>query len=231
MKFLLLVLIATPALAEKSERTVSVQGECSVKVAPDRASVDVSVEKTAPDAAASVSFVSTKIDAARAEIAKLKLPDQVLETTHFSVYPHREWENNKSVMKGYRASQGLSVTTSQISKLGDVIAAATKAGLTTSGDFRPFLSTEKRQAEYLKCLDVASKDALKKAQRLAESLNAKVGEVLTVQESPMVREAPPQFFAKAMSTRGGGSESVAAPTIDVADQSFSTTLQVTFKLK
>ncbi|MFP5492609.1 MAG: SIMPL domain-containing protein [Bacteriovoracia bacterium] len=224
---LALLLIAS---TQAATRTVNVQGRCEIKVTPDRASLELKMEKTLSDPAAAVNEVTKKIEAARAEIKKMNLAHLELRTTHFQVSPHREWENNKNVFKGHRASMGLEVITSDIAKLGGVMAMAAKQGLNGTDGFRPFLSLEKSRTEYLKCLDVASQDALKKAQQLAKSLDAKVGEVESISESAPVIHRPQPMYS-AMMDGAAMEKSVAAPTIDVGEETFSTTLQVSFKLK
>jgi uncharacterized protein YggE len=225
--FIFLFLIS---MTQASTRTINVQGRCEIKVTPDRASLELKMEKTLSDPAAAVNEVTKKIEAARAEIKKLNLANLELRTTHFQVSPHREWENNKNVFKGHRASMGLEIITSDIAKLGDVMAMAAKLGLNGTEGFRPFLSLEKSRTEYLKCLDVASQDALKKAQQLAKSLDAKVGEVESISESAAVIHRPQPMYS-AMMDSAGMEKSVTAPTIDVGQETFSTTLQVSFKLK
>ncbi len=220
------------SLDVSAARLVSVQGRCEIKVTPDRGNLQLRTEKTAADTALAVDEVSKKIEAAKKKIQKLELADLELRTTHFQVHEHREWENNKNVFKGYRASLGLEVTTSDIAKLGNVMAEAAKLGLTGTDSLRTFLSLEKSQKEYLKCLDIASADALKKAKQLAKSLDASVGEVESVNESPAIISAPQPMYSAMMDGGMRGMEKAAqAPSIEVGDQTFSTTLQVSFQLK
>ncbi len=228
MLWLLLALSLPTATAA---RLVSVQGRCEIKVAPDRASVQLKTEKTAADSAQAVDEVSKKIAAAKASIEKMKLEDLELRTTHFQLYEHREWENNKNVFKGHRASLGLEITTSEIQKLGQVMAEAAKLGLTGTEGFRTFLSIEKSQNEYLKCRAIAAADAQKKAQQLAKGLGASLGEVESISESPAIIHAPQPVYAAAMMESAPMAKSVAAPSIEAGEQTFATSLQVSFQLK
>ncbi|MBY0518266.1 MAG: SIMPL domain-containing protein [Bacteriovoracaceae bacterium] len=227
MIFLLLSLLSSA----HASRVISVQGRCEIKVVPDRGTVQIKTEKTAKDPADAVNEVTKKIEAAKARIQKMGLKDLELRTTHFQVFEQREWENNKNVFKGHRASFGLEVTTSDIQKLGHVMADAAQLGLTGTEGFRTFLSLEKSQSEYLKCLDIASQDAIKKAKQLGKSLNAEVGEVESISESPMTVSGPQPIYAQAMDSMRSMEKSVATPSIEAGEQTFATTLHVNFKLR
>lgn len=227
---MILLLSIFLASAEAAPRLVRVQGECELKVSPDRGRLELRMDHTAPSAQKALEVVNSKIEEARKEIKALKLADLELSTTTLSNTPHREWENNKSVLKGQRASLGLEVVTSEIARLGEVFAVASKLGLNNTQGFQSYLSVDKRQKEYLRCLDIAAQDALKKAQKLAASLNAKVGAVESIDEAPQNRSFP-AVAMYAMEADAVMAKGAAAPTVDVAEQSFRTTLQVSFQLQ
>ena len=90
---------------------------------------------------------------------------------------------------------------------------------------------QKSQAEYLNCLDVASVDAQKKAERLAKKLGAKLGEVEEIVESqPQIQSPGPILMMEAAMAKSTEARD-SAPEIDVADQTYSTSLRVKFILK
>jgi len=222
------LLVTTTALA--APRLVSVQGKCEIKVTPDRGSLQLNTEKVAPSSATALDEVSKKIDAAKASIQKMNLKDLELRTTHLQLNRHSEWENNKSVFKGFRASLGLEVTTSDIKLLGNVMAEAAKLGLTGTDSFNTFLSLEKSRKEYLKCLDIAAIDAKKKAEQLAKTLNNDIGEVESIIESPAVMHRPQPMMMMAEASMAKSMDAV-APSIEIGDQTFSATVQVIYRLR
>ncbi len=216
--------------AAQAAREVAVAGKCEIKTSPDRGRLQLRMEKTAPQVDAAVTEVSTRIEKAKAAIRKLNLADLELHTPSYQVNEHREWEKDKNVFKGYRASLGLEVTTSEIKRLGEVMGIAAHHGLTGTDGLQTFLSTEKAQAEYLRCLDIAAKDARKKAARLAETLGASLGEVERIAEESARQEHPrPMMMEKAVFA--ADASAARAPQVEVADQAFSVTLQVVFRLK
>lgn len=224
MKIFALLLLPTLSLA--AERSVTVTGRCEIPVTPDRASLQVRAEKSASSVEIAVSDVSQRMTKFRAEVQKLKLKDLELNTAQYQVQPHHEWENNKNVLKGQRAVLGLEVTSSEITRLGEVMSLAAKHGLTGADGWRTFLSTQKAQAEYLKCLDIAIDDAKVKAERLAKRMNSKLGEVLNIQEGERQQHSPQPMQEMAMVRAKD-----ASPPIDVANLSYATSVQATFLLK
>ena len=94
-----------------------------------------------------------------------------------------------------------------------------------------FLSLEKSQAEYLKCLDIASNDARKKAEQLAKKLGFSVGDVQNVIESPMPQQQPTPYPERAMFAKGASMDSAPVVSVEAGTQNFSTTIQVTFNIK
>lgn len=221
----LVLLLAMPVWAKQ----VTVTGKCEIKVTPDRGSVTLQTEKTAKTVQEAVATVTKLIDQARAAVQKMNLKNLELSTTQFQVTPHHEWQNNKNVFKGYSATMALEVVTSEITKLGEVMGQASAKGLTGTGNYRTFLSLEKSQAEYLRCLDVASLDARQKAQRLAKNLDAKLGDVMTIEEGQIQVTAPgaPMVMMEADMAKSAPAQS---PSIDVADQLYSTNIRIMFKL-
>lgn len=221
----LLLLVSVPSFA----RHVSVSGKCDIKVTPDRGSVQLLTEKTASTVKEAVDVVSKQIDAVKAQVQKLGLKDLELRTTQFQVSPHHNWENNRNVFKGYRASLGLEVETSEIVKLGDVMARAAGQGINNTNNYRTFLSLEKSQREYLKCLDIASEDALKKAKQLAKNMNAKLGEIESITEGTAHIEEPrPMVMMEAAMAKSADG---AGPSIEVGNQTYSASVRYVFKLQ
>lgn len=225
----LLALLLLPGLA--LARSVSVSGKCEIKVTPDRGSVQFQMQLTRPQINQAVEGVTKSIDQLRDAIKRLGLKDLELRTTQFQVDRNEEWVNGKNVFKGNRATMSLEVVTSEIARLGEAMGEAAKIGINGTSNYRTFLSLEKSQNEYLKCLDVAAEDARKKAVRLADKLGARVDEVESIVEGTPQYGGPTPYYNLAMLEASAAPKAVSAPTIDVGDQQYSTNVQVSFKLK
>ena len=227
MKWLLLLIISPVLFASETEG-VQVQGSCQMKVIPDRGTVSFTTENQTKDQQEAVKKTNSQMNDLKEKIQKLKLADIEFKTTNYSVYPVREYEKDHYVDKGTKASMTLEVTTSEIPRLGEAMVEASKAGIQNVGSMVTFLSLEKSQAEYLKCLDIASNDARKKADQLAKKLGFKVGDVLNVIETPTPQSN--HFPERAMFAKGAMMD--AAPvSIEAGSQIFSTNILVTFDIQ
>jgi uncharacterized protein YggE len=225
----LLVLLFSPMLFAADLQGVQVQGSCDIKVVPDRGSVSFTTENQSMDQQEAVKKTNAQMNDLKEKIQKLKLESIEFKTTNYHVHPVREYEKDRYVDKGTKVSMTLEITTSEISRLGSAILEASKARIQNVGQMVTFLSLEKSQSEYLKCLDIAGNDARKKAEQLAKKLGFKVGDVKNLIESPTQSNAPIPIYAKSMMANSLRGAEVAP--VEAGTQNFSTNIQVTFEIK
>jgi hypothetical protein len=115
-------------------------------------------------------------------------------------------------------------------EVAEVVAIAVKQGVQETGQLETYLSLQKEKNEYLNCLSIAAKDALTKAQRLARELGRTVGEAQTIQEG-RAEASPPVFKMMEAHNMMSAKTASSAPTVDAGTQSFTASIQVSFKLK
>lgn len=229
MKFLVLALfISTSALALAVPQ-IAVQGNCEIKVIPDRGTITFSVENQSKDQKTAVGKTNDQINKLKEELKKLNLSDVEMKNTNYSVFPVREYEKEKYVDKGIRASLSLELTTSDIARMGEAMIAASKVGIQNVGALQTFLSQEKSQKEYLKCLDIAAEDARGKANQLAKKLGFKIGDVINLNEVPNIQRPIP--MERGMMMKSGMAMDSAPTQIEAGTQNYSTNIQVTFSIK
>lgn len=224
---LLLVLFSASSYAMDVPQ-IQVQGNCEIKVVPDRGTITFTAENQSKDQKDAVKKTNDQINKLKDEITSLGLDHLELKNTNYNVYPVRDYEKEKYIDKGVRASLTLEVTTSEISKIGEAMVKASKVGINNVGSLMTFLSLEKSQKEYLKCLDIAADDAKNKAVQLGKKLGFKVGEVIGLNEVPNIQRPTPYPERAMMKSMAMD----AAPVqIEAGTQSYSTNIQVTFSIK
>lgn len=230
MKYLLfLSLFSIPAFA--LDRTIQVQGTCEVKVTPDRGTITFTAENQSKNQKEAANKTNGEINKLKEKIKEMKLADLELKNTEYSVWPVRDYEKDKVVDKGIRVQLGISVTTSEISRFGEVMGYAAQIGIKNVGSLQTFLSLEKNRAEYANCLEIAAENARHKAKKLAKKLDFEVGEVVNLIESPSVIMPPspsPYPMAKAMRSDMSSMETT---QIEAGEHTYSTTLLVSFGIK
>jgi uncharacterized protein YggE len=226
--FILTFLLSFSVLASKDIPQIQVQGNCEVKVIPDRGRITFLAENQSKDQKEAVKKTTEQINELKESIEELKLKNLELNNSAYAVYPVREWEKEKVIEKGFRATLSLEVTTSEISRIGEAMMKASKVGITNVGELQTFLSLEKSQEEYLKCLDIAADDAKNKAVKIGKKLGFTIGNVISLNEVPMT-QPPTQIGAvmKAMSDEA----SVGSTQIEYSSQKFATNIQVTFSIQ
>lgn len=224
----IILFISATAFADVDRPHVQVQGNCEVSVIPDRGSILFTSENQSNDQKEAVKKTNDQINKLKQRLTSLDLKNVELKNTNYSVYPVREYEKEKYVDKGFRASLSLELKTSDIARIGEALYEASKTGITQVGSLETSLSQEKSQAEYLKCLDIAADDARNKAKQLGQKLGFKIGEVLALNEVPSIPTHSPRPERFMMKTALADS----APTqIESGKLLFSTNIQVTFSIK
>lgn len=226
---LALVLFSASSFAAMDIPQVQVQGNCEIKVVPDRGTITFTAENQSKDQKEAVKKTNDQINKLKDEITSLGLDNLELKNTNYNVYPVRDYEKEKYVDKGVRASLTLEVTTSEISKIGEAMVKASKVGIINVGSLSTFLSLEKSQKEYLKCLDIASDDAKVKALQLGKKLGFKVGEVINLSEVPNIQR--PQPYPGHAMMKNMAMDEAAPVQIEAGTQNYSTNIQVTFSIK
>lgn len=108
---------------------ISVVGRGETKVSPDRATIQISVQTRAANAALAGSANATRQQAVLTALRKLGLTDDQLSTANYNVYPDYRYEPNKSpVIIGYVATNTILAEVRDLSKVGAVIDASLGAG-------------------------------------------------------------------------------------------------------
>lgn len=215
---------------ETKQKTVSVTGECHLKTTADRGQLQLTIENLEKEVSRATSATNDQYNKLKKSLEKLSLSDLLIVTSNYNVYEQKDWENNKNVFKGYKASLGMRVESNDLNKFGEIIKAANNNNVTNIGQFSTFLSLEKQKSLNLECLKISSKNAKEKAQLLAQELNAKLGNVLTIQE-----EAPTSYYPEPSNYRSApmmmAEKSSAAPEISADVAEYSKKIFVTFLLE
>jgi len=100
-----------------------------VKVVPDRANIQISVQTRAATAAAAASENARKQKAVIDALRALGIDSKDIATSGYNVYPEQRYEQNREpVVTGYNVTNTLSVELRTINMVGQVIDAALSKG-------------------------------------------------------------------------------------------------------
>ena len=188
--------LAAPALAEKPA-TVSVQGQATLRRAPDQAVLTVGVLTRADTAAQAAEANARDMNQVRAALKAKLGPQDTLQSAGYWLRPRTVWnkETQQNEVKGYEASHRVSLTTRDPKALGGLLDAAVKAGANKIDG--PSWQLSDPSALQREALAVAFGQAKAKALALAKAAGMKLGPVLKISTGRESSPAPLATFRMA----------------------------------
>ncbi len=161
------ILFSTPAIGQQPDSfapipQIGVSSRGEVKVIPDRATIQMSVQTRAETAAAAASDNATKQKAVIEALRALGIAANDISTSNYSVYPEQRYqENREPVTVGYNVTNTLSVELKSIALVGRAIDAALAKGanMITSLQFYASNTESARQEAIAQAVKKARSDA------------------------------------------------------------------------
>lgn len=193
---MLLVVMALFAVAlyvyrpyENKLTRITVVGDAQAKIAPDTAVITFSVVTQNAQALIAQQDNARKSEAVRAAvelIAASAKPE--IKTSEYNLSPQQDYSGDRPKISGYEVKNTVSVSISDLTQVGAVIDAATKAGANSVEGIQ-FVLRENSPAQG-DALALATRQAMTKAQAIAQSLDGKIVRVVESLEggAPVVPE-------------------------------------------
>ena len=176
------------AAAELTRITVS--GEATVQAQPDTAVVSIAVVTQNASASEAQAENASRTEAVVRAVKAAAGAGAEVKTGGYSLQPQYSYKPNESPqINGYQVRNSVIVTMSDLTKVGAVIDAASRAGANTV-DYLNFTLRRDRPARS-QALAEATRDARAKAQTLAEALGGRVLRIVEVQEGALYRPPVP----------------------------------------
>jgi uncharacterized protein YggE len=154
------------------ESVIIVNGSAKIKTDPDQILASTHISLIEPTYESAISSLNKKTKEVANILKKEGFDASEIKTISFNVAPNYEYHENKSVQKGFRASQNLEVNfkydVDRLTKVVKKLAAGT-AESTLNISF--YLSDDKRASKKNEVLILAMKDALETAKVLAGTQN------------------------------------------------------------
>jgi uncharacterized protein YggE len=133
-----------------------------VKVSPDRATIQISVQTRAATAAAAAAENANKQQAVLAALRALGLGNDQLSTINYNVYPEQRYDQGKEpVIIGYNVTNTILVEVRRLTQVGPVIDAALSHGanMITSLQFYASNTEAARRVAIASAIEKARADA------------------------------------------------------------------------
>ncbi|MBV8044769.1 oxidative stress defense protein [Pluralibacter sp.] len=194
-------------------------GTASVDAVPDIATLAIEVNVAAKDAASAKKQADDRVAQYLTFLEKNGIAKKDIRSANLRTQPDYDYQNGKSILKGYRAVRTVEVTLRQLDKLNSLLDGALKAGLNEIRSVS--LGVAQPETYKDKARKAAMDNAIHQAKELASGFNATLGPVYSVryhvsnyQPSPMVRMMKADAAPVPMSAQ----ETYEQPTIQFDDQ-------------
>jgi len=168
---------------------VSVTGDSIVQAQPDTAMLTVSVVTQARSALEAQQQNANKSEAVVRALKNAAGPGAEVKTSGYSLQPQRVYkENQPPTIVGYEARNSVTVTMSDLTKVGAVIDASAQAGANDVAGISFTLRKDRPARD--QALAEATREAISKAQVIATALGGRVVRIVEVQEEGIARPVP-----------------------------------------
>lgn len=161
-------------------KTIKVSGSHKETITPDLYKCHLFIKQNAVEKETAIKA----LEQTRAElyqiVKKANLPDSSIKPESISVRKQQKWENGVSQDIGFIAEQSFVISISEKQKTSDFIKAFASLNDIELRYIEPLLSNPEKTKNEIsaKALDLA----MKKAESLAESINAKIGKPIQISE-------------------------------------------------
>ena len=224
---LAVALMGVCALAEGALLTV--QGNGRVSLSADTATISLGIRKYASDVKAAQQAVNRNMDAVIGALTEAGVAMEDIYTNSISIYPEYDYddaddEEESSYIKGYSASNSITVVTGDIDNVGAYLDAAFDAGANTLDDVS-FSASDTTEAAN-QALKLAIEDARGKAEVMAEAAGMALGDVVALSEGDGYSAGAPVYYAKSAVTE----DAAEGTQVLASRQSVSASVTMQFEL-
>lgn len=219
---LALAALVVPSANAAATRYITISSQGSVKVVPDAVRINATSTNIATTSKEALAATAKTSAAVRAALTLAKIDKKDIASTSVSVYPEYKYDNNTTVLVGYRASQSFTITVRAAATAGDVIDAIVSAGgdsLQLNGA-TPFVLDNTKAATAART--VAVKNARAKAASYASLLGVKLGKV-----NYLVENSAPTPYIPVMAVAKAESD---ATVVDLGEQDVTVSVTVQWSL-
>lgn len=222
-----LVLAAATLLHAQETRTttdpgkrytrITVGGDAIVQAQPDTAILTAAVVTQAKRAIDAQQENATKSEAVVRALKAAAGAGAEVKTSGYSLQPMRVYrENQPPTITGYEARNTVTVTMSELAKLGNLIDAAGQSGANDITGIS-FILRQDRPARD-RALQDATQEALSKARVIAQALGGRVVQIAEVQEEGFQRPPQPIYQAEALMAKRDASTPIEIGALDVTSR-------------
>jgi len=193
---------------------VIVSGDSIVQALPDTAILTITVVTQAKRAIDAQQQNAAQSDAVVKTLKSAAGSGAEVKTSGYSLQPQRVYrENQPPTITGYEARNTVTVTIGDLTKVGTVIDAAAQSGANDIGGIGFTLRKDRPARD--EALAMATREAMSKAQVIAQALGGRVVRVLEVQEAGVISPRPMFEMDRGMMQQKAVATPIEIGTLDI----------------
>jgi uncharacterized protein YggE len=230
------------------EITISVSGTAEVNAAPDVATFSFVVKETSKTTTEAQEVISKKISTILDGLDIAGIDTKDIKTQSYTIYPKYEWvkvkstesialdgtlfypgnNNNKQVQTGFDVSQNVSLKLRDFDKVGEVLTLFAEVGVENLNG--PNFQIDEPDVLEEKAREMAIDDAKAKAKQLVKELDIKLGKVVSFNENGG-GYYPEYAYSKGIAMNAMAELSHATPKLPVGENTISSNVTITYRIK
>jgi uncharacterized protein YggE len=221
MRFALIVWIALACAAAAQEpaqpqnNVVVTIGDATVRRAPDRAFVTVSVETRAKSPRDAQRLNAEAMTAVQQRLTQARLAPDAVRTTGYDLQQEFDFVQGKRVPREFVARNGVEVRLDDIARTGEILDSVVQSGATSVSGIR--FDLKDRDAAEREALRLAVADARARADAAASGAGRAIDRVLRIEDSREMTINPPRPVMRMMAgtTEGATQTPIEPGTIEI----------------
>jgi uncharacterized protein YggE len=208
---------ATAGSADRRVTRVNVVGDSIIQAQPDTAILTISVVTQARNALDAQQQNATKTDAVVRALKAAAGAGAEIKTSGYSLQPQRVYkENQPPTITGYEARNSVTVTTSDLNKVGTIIDAVAQAGSNEISNIAFTLRQDRPARD--RALSEATREAISKAQVIAQALGGRVVRIIEVQEEGFQQRPPVPYQTESFAMKAGVATPIEVGSLDISSR-------------
>jgi len=164
----------------EKKNILSTTGSGRVVVEPDIVAIVLAVEVEKPTAGEAISEAADIMNRVIESLVKIGVSRENIATTGFSLYPVYEYIERKTILRGYKVINRITVKVPTAEQAGEVIDTAVHSGANRVDSITLELSPEKYKTAYQKALSLAVEEATRKAETVASAAGVEIVKILEI---------------------------------------------------
>ncbi len=172
---------AQPPVSNQSQRSISVNGNGQVSLAPEMAYVTIGVHSQSDSIANSLQDNNTKSQAVTKALKDMGIDEKDIQTTSFNIYPQQQFDQNGEVKSTtYVVDNSVFVTVRKLQSLGQVLDTSVKAGANSINGISFDVAEKTKNQAISDARKLAVDSARAQADALAQAAGVGVGDLLNI---------------------------------------------------